>query len=61
MRFFIENLITKYVKRSNSNKVIIIFHHTTIGDRKEYYCNLAICKAEDSEDTWYIASNMDCK
>lgn len=28
---------------------------------KEYNCNLAVCKAEDSEDTWYIASNMDSK
>ncbi len=31
--FFIEEVIRKYVKRSNSNKVIIIFDHTTLDDR----------------------------
>jgi hypothetical protein len=31
--FFIEEVLKKYVKRSNSNKVIIIFDHTTLDDR----------------------------
>ncbi|OAA84839.1 hypothetical protein [Clostridium ljungdahlii] len=28
--FFIEEVLKKYVKRSNNNKVVIIFDHTTI-------------------------------
>ncbi|WP_146005357.1 hypothetical protein [Haloimpatiens massiliensis] len=24
-------------------------------------CNLAVCKAEESEDIWYLATNMDSK
>jgi hypothetical protein len=31
--FFIEEVISKYIKRSNSNKIIIIFDHTTLDDR----------------------------
>lgn len=27
----------------------------------EYKCNLAVCRAEESEDTWYLATNMDSK
>lgn len=26
-----------------------------------YKCNLAVCRAEESEDTWYLATNMDSK
>lgn len=26
-----------------------------------YKCNLAVCKAENSEDTWYLITNMDSK
>ena len=25
---------------------------------KKYKCNLAICKDEDSDDTWYLTTNM---
>ncbi|MDP4146934.1 MAG: transposase [Bacillota bacterium] len=28
---------------------------------KEYKCNLAVCRAGDSEDTWYLATNMKSK
>jgi Transposase DDE domain len=28
---------------------------------EKYRCNLAVCKAEDSDDTWYLATNMDSK
>ncbi|WP_368488917.1 hypothetical protein [Clostridium sp. BJN0013] len=28
---------------------------------EEYECNIAVCKAEGSEDTWYLATNMDSK
>lgn len=28
---------------------------------EEYRCNLAVCRAEDSEDTWYLATNIDTK
>jgi hypothetical protein len=28
---------------------------------EEYRCNIAVCKAEESEDTWYLATNMDSK
>jgi len=28
---------------------------------EEYGCNLAVCKAEESEDTWYLVTNMDSK
>lgn len=28
---------------------------------EKYKCNLAVCKAEDSDDTWYLATNMDSK
>jgi hypothetical protein len=28
---------------------------------EKYKCNLAVCKAEESEDTWYLATNMDSK
>lgn len=28
---------------------------------KKYKCNLAVCKAEESEDTWYVATNLDSK
>jgi hypothetical protein len=31
--FFIEEVLKKYVKRSNSRKVIIIFDHTTLDDK----------------------------
>lgn len=27
----------------------------------EYVCNLAVCKAEEAEDTWYLATNMSSK
>ncbi|WP_425447384.1 IS4 family transposase [Dethiothermospora halolimnae] len=26
---------------------------------QKYLCNIAICKAEDKEDTWYIANNLE--
>jgi hypothetical protein len=28
---------------------------------KKYKCNLAVCKTEDSEDAWYLLTNMDSK
>ncbi|MBC8589939.1 IS4 family transposase [Wansuia hejianensis] len=28
---------------------------------EKYKCNLAVCKAEESEDTWYLVTNMDSK
>jgi hypothetical protein len=28
---------------------------------EKYKCNLAVCRAEDSDDTWYLATNMDSK
>jgi hypothetical protein len=31
--FFIEEVIKKYIKRSNNKKIIIIFDHTTLDDR----------------------------
>jgi hypothetical protein len=27
----------------------------------KYKCNIAVCKAEESDDTWYIVTNMDSK
>lgn len=30
---FIQEIIKKYVKRSNSNEIVIIFDHTTLDDR----------------------------
>nr|WP_297428609.1 transposase [Clostridium sp.] len=28
---------------------------------EKYKCNLAVCRAEDSDDTWYLVTNMDSK
>ena len=28
---------------------------------KEYKCNIAVCRAVDSEDTWYLATNMNSR
>lgn len=28
---------------------------------EKYKCNIAVCRAEDSDDTWYLATNMDSK
>ena len=25
---------------------------------KKYICNMAVCKAQDAEDTWFIANNL---
>ncbi|WP_368488288.1 hypothetical protein [Clostridium sp. BJN0013] len=28
---------------------------------EEYKCNLAVCRAEETTDTWHIVTNMDSK
>lgn len=28
---------------------------------QKYKCNIAVCKAEETEDTWYLSTNMDSK
>lgn len=43
------NLIKAYVKKFNG---ILL-------TAEKYKCNIAVCKAEDSDDTWYLATNMD--
>ncbi|MCE5222127.1 MAG: hypothetical protein LLF98_13015 [Clostridium sp.] len=45
------NPIRKYVKKFNG----------VLLTAEKYKCNLAACKAEDSDDTWYLATNMDSK
>lgn len=43
--------VKKYVKKFN--EVLLT--------AEKYKCNIAVCKAEDSDDTWYSATNMDSK
>lgn len=43
--------VKKYVKKFN--EVLLT--------AEKYKCNIAVCKAEDSDDTWYLATNMDSK
>ena len=43
--------IKNYVKKFN--KILLT--------AEKYKCNLAVCKAEDSDDTWYLATNIDSK
>lgn len=51
----------KYLKDIKPLKKGVKKFNGVLLSAKEYICNIAICKAEESEDTWYLATNMDSK
>lgn len=57
----IEGKEKKYLRDIKPLKNIVKKFNKVLLGAEEYKCNLAVCKAEESEDTWYIITNMDSK
>ncbi len=55
------NKKVKYLKDINPIKDKAKKFNGVLLGKKEYKCNLAVCKAVDSEDTWYLATNMNSR
>lgn len=51
----------KYLRDISPIKKVVKKFNGVLLSAEKYECNLAVCKAEDSEDTWYIITNMDSK
>jgi hypothetical protein len=51
----------KYLRDITSIKTYVKKFNGILLTSEKYKCNLAVCKAEDSEDTWYLATNMDSR
>lgn len=51
----------KYLKDIKPIKKSVKKFNGVLLSTEEYKCNLAVCKAEDSQDTWYLATNMNSK
>lgn len=48
----------KYLKDINPIKNRVKKFNDILLSQKKYKCNLAVCRAVDSDDTWYLATNM---
>lgn len=53
-----DNKKVRYLKDINPIKSRVKKFSDILLSKKEYKCNLAVCRAVDSEDTWYLATNM---
>lgn len=53
-----DNKKLRYLKDINPIKSRVKKFSDILLSKKEYKCNLAVCRAVDSEDTWYLATNM---
>lgn len=51
----------KYLRDISPIKKVVKKFNGILLSAEKYECNLAVCKAEDSEDTWYLITNMDSK
>ncbi|WP_368489032.1 transposase [Clostridium sp. BJN0013] len=51
----------KYLRDITPMKKVVRKFNGVFLSAEEYECNIAVCKAEGSEDTWYLATNMDSK
>ena len=56
-----DNKKVRYLKDINPIKNRVKKFNDILLSQKEYKCNLAVCRAIDSDDTWYLATNMDSK
>lgn len=55
------NKKVKYLKDIKPVKNKVKKFKNVLLTEKEYTCNLAVCRAEASEDTWYLVTNMNVK
>jgi hypothetical protein len=55
------NKKVKYLKDIKPIKGRVKKFDEVLLTEKEYKCNIAVCKAVDSEDTWYLATNMNSR
>lgn len=51
----------KYLRDIKPIKKCVKKFNGVLLSAEEYRCNLAVCKAEESDDTWYLVTNMDSK
>lgn len=51
----------KYLRDIKPLKNIVRKYNGVYLSAEKYKCNLAVCKAESSEDAWYLITNMDSK